>query len=61
VTFCGSREPVRIFYIEINGSVIFDIRIFALRTAVMERIMFVNLGLNVLGFRICKRRPSMIL
>jgi hypothetical protein len=36
--FSGSRESIRIIYIEINGNFIFDLRIFTLRTIFIERI-----------------------
>jgi hypothetical protein len=45
--FSGSREPVIFFYIEINGNLIFDLRIFTLRTVFIERIAFVNRGMGV--------------
>lgn len=42
--FSGNREAVRIFYIEINGNCIFDLRVFTLRTVFIELITFVNDG-----------------
>jgi hypothetical protein len=45
--FSGSRKPVRIFYVEINGNFIFDLLIFNLRTIFIEQIMFVNRGMGV--------------
>jgi hypothetical protein len=51
--FSGSRKPVRIFYIEINGNLIFDLRIFTLRTVFIERITFVNRGMGVITTYIC--------
>jgi hypothetical protein len=44
--FSGSREPVRIFYIEINENFILDLRIFTTRTVFIERITFVNRGMG---------------
>jgi hypothetical protein len=48
--FSGSREPVSIFYIEINGDFIFDFRIFTLWTVFIERITIVNRGMDVFDF-----------
>jgi hypothetical protein len=45
--FSGSQELVRIFYIEINGNLIFDLQIFTLQTVFIERIMFINRGMGV--------------
>jgi hypothetical protein len=46
--FSGSREPVRIFYIEINGNFIFDLQIFTLRTVFIEQITLVSRRMGVL-------------
>jgi hypothetical protein len=43
----GSQEPVRIFYIEINGNFILDLRTFDLRTVLFERITFVRREIGV--------------
>jgi hypothetical protein len=44
--FSGSREPVRIFYIEINGNLISILRIVTLRTVFVEQITFLNRGMG---------------
>jgi hypothetical protein len=46
--FSGSRESVRIIYININGNFIFDLWIFTLRTVSIERTAFVNRGMGTL-------------
>jgi hypothetical protein len=48
--FSGNWEPVRIFYIEINGNFFFDLRIFTLWTVFIEQIMFINGGMGVKCF-----------
>jgi hypothetical protein len=40
--FSGSREPDRIFHVEINGNFILRLQIFTLRTVLIKRIRFVN-------------------
>jgi hypothetical protein len=45
--FSRSREPVRIFYIEISGNFNFNLWIFTLLTVFIARITFVNQGMDV--------------
>jgi hypothetical protein len=45
--FSGSQELVRIFYNEIKGSLILNLRIFTLQTVFIKRITFVNWGMGV--------------
>jgi hypothetical protein len=47
-----SQELVRIFYIEINGNLIFNLQIFTLQTVFNHSIMFINQGMVVSHFRI---------
>jgi hypothetical protein len=58
--FSGSREPVRIFYIEINGNLIFESRIFTLRTVFVERITFVNRGMSVYSIELQISLPRLV-
>lgn len=44
--FLGSREPVVMFYIEINGSFIFNLRVFTIRTVFIEIITYVLLKIQ---------------
>jgi hypothetical protein len=36
--FSGSQEPVRIFYVEINGNFIFDLQIFTLQMVLIYEL-----------------------
>jgi hypothetical protein len=48
--FSWGLEVARKFYDEINENLIFDLRIFTLRTVFIQRITFVNRGMGVFEF-----------